>query len=156
MPLAPHFSEPATRITLPRPVMAGAALLAFCVIAFAGVARRTGFGREAAPVSVPLQARSLAFLDRSDGGVDVVDPVTHRAVTELPPGNGGFVRGILRALVRERRAFGPVAGPPFVLTRWRDGRLTLDDPATRRRLELTSFGSDNAAVFDGLLTRAER
>jgi putative photosynthetic complex assembly protein len=78
---------------------------------------------------------------------------TRRTVVEVEPGTGGFIRGVLRALVRERRLSGTGAEPPFTLTRWRDGRLTLDDSATGRRLELTSFGPDNAAVFADLLAR---
>jgi hypothetical protein len=29
---------------------------------------------------------------------------------------------------------------PFVLTLWRDGRLTLDDPSTGDNVEISSFG----------------
>jgi putative photosynthetic complex assembly protein len=100
-----------------------------------------------------VATRTLTFLDREDGGVSVVEPTTGRSVAALPPGDGGFVRGILRALVRERRMNDVGSAPPFTLTRWADGRLTLDDSATGRRLELTSFGPANEAVFDSLLRR---
>jgi len=38
-----------------------------------------------------------------------------------------------------------------VLTRWADGRLTLEDPETERRLYLGPFGSDNVKIFVELL-----
>jgi putative photosynthetic complex assembly protein len=153
MPLEPHFSgEPEPRIKLPRPVLAAAAGLALSVIILAGVARRTGIGADPPPTSTRVASRSLTFVDREDGGVGILDPATGAVVDEVPPGGGGFVRGVLRALVRERRLSGGVAADsPFVLTRWRDGRLTLDDATTGRRLELTSFGTTNAAVFRALL-----
>ena len=40
---------------------------------------------------------------------------------------------------------------PFRLTRWSDGRLSLDDPATGRRIELDAFGPTNTAVFAHLM-----
>lgn len=155
MPLTPHFPEDASegRINLPRPVMLAAAAIALLVIVLAGVSRRTGVGHAGTPVSTPVATRTLTFVDRPTGGVGVVEASTRRTVAEVEPGSGGFVRGILRALVRERRANGAGMETGFTLTRWRDGRLTLDDSTTGRRLELTSFGPDNEAVFADLLMR---
>ena len=155
MALTPHFGDDGSEgaIRLPRPVLVAAAGLALAVIVLAGVASRTGVGKDAPPASVPVATRTLTFIDRESGGVGVIDAATRRTVAEVAPGTGGFVRGVLRALVRERRQSGTGAEPPFTLTRWRDGRLTLDDSATGRRLELTSFGPDNAAVFADLLAR---
>ena len=155
MALTPHFSDDGSEgvIRVPRPVLVAAAGLALTVIVLAGVARHTGAGKDEPPVSVPVATRTLTFIDQESGGVSVIDASTRRTVAEVAPGTGGFVRGVLRALVRERRLSGTGTAPPFTLTRWRDGRLTLDDSATGRRLELTSFGSTNAAVFDDLLTR---
>ena len=41
--------------------------------------------------------------------------------------------------------------PPFRLARWSDGRLTLEDPTTGRRIELGAFGPTNAEVFAELM-----
>ena len=41
--------------------------------------------------------------------------------------------------------------PPFTLTAWRDGELSLTDTATGRSIELTAFGSTNRAAFAALL-----
>jgi putative photosynthetic complex assembly protein len=110
----------------------------------------------ARPKGMPARSVVLAFEDRADGAV----VVRRRAAQELPavvlaPGTGGFIRGVLRGLVRERRlqqssAVGPDA-QPFVLESWRSGRLTLTDTATQRTLELRAFGSTNAAAFEQLL-----
>ena len=35
----------------------------------------------------------------------------------------------------------------FRLTRWADGRLSIEDPTTRESYELEAFGSTNEAVF---------
>ena len=69
----------------------------------------------------------------------------------LPPGTNGFIRGVLRGLARDRKLQRIGTEPPFRLTRWVDGRLSLDDPATGRRIELGAFGPTNAAAFAGLL-----
>lgn len=161
MSITPYFPPEAQdrEVIVPRPVLLAAAALAVTVILLAGVSHRTGVGRDAAPLSRAVATRPLDFVDQPDGGVLVVDPGTGRDVAVLEPGTGGFVRGVLRALVRERRQSGVSGaddGPGFVLTRWQDGRLTLDDAATGRRIELTSFGSANQAAFAALLTAPAR
>ena len=40
---------------------------------------------------------------------------------------------------------------PFVLTRYEDGRLVLDDPATKASVTISSFGPTQIAAFDTLL-----
>jgi hypothetical protein len=50
----------------------------------------------------------------------------------VEPGTQGFLRGALRALVRERRQHGLGDEQPFRLLAHPDGRLTLEDPATGR------------------------
>ena len=42
------------------------------------------------------------------------------------------------------------------MTGYADGRLTLDDPATKRHIELEAFGSTNALAFAKILTAAGR
>ena len=78
----------------------------------------------------------------------------------LPPANwsswsttqgGGFIRGVLRGVARDRKMRGIGAQPPFALTLWRDGSLSLTDTATGREVELGGFGADNRAVFVALL-----
>lgn len=72
-------------------------------------------------------------------------------VAVIPPGTNGFLRGSLRGLARERKRQGIGAGPAFRLVRWADGRLTLEDPATRRVIDLAAFGPTNSGAFADLL-----
>ena len=137
---------------LPRPLRVATVTLAVLTIALAGAARLTGGGHVALPGAVPVETRSLLFADRADGGVSVRDARTGASVAELAPGEGGFVRGALRALARTRRGHGVGAAAPFHLTRWRDGRLTLADPTTGGHVELAAFGSVNLAAFAPLLS----
>lgn len=99
--------------------------------------------------------RDLLFTDRADGGVIVTDARSGQAIGELAPGEDGFIRGALRGLVRERRIGGIGQEAPFRLTGWSDGRLTLEDPATRTRLDLAAYGTTNAEAFARFLTTKE-
>lgn len=100
-----------------------------------------------APVSM---TRTLHFADRTDGAIDVTEAGSGALVQRIE-GEQGFVRGTLRGFARERRArsVGPEA--PFELVLHTDGRLTLIDPSTGRRVDLESFGPTNLAEFARLL-----
>ncbi len=150
----------------PRPVLIAAGVLAVATIIGAGVARRTGAGHVEPPRSSVAASRDLWF-DDAPGGVVIVR--THTAagvdstVATLHSGEGMFVRGTLRALARGRRlgasatdadAATAVSHAPFRLTRYADGRLTLDDSSTGAHLELRAYGPTNAAAFAGLLPAA--
>lgn len=106
-------------------------------------------------VPVAVAQRELHFTDRADGGVAITEAQTGRAIGTLEPGEGGFVRGTVRGLVRERRREDIGTVIPFRLTAWQSGQLTLEDQATGRRLDLTGFGQTNAAAFARLLTNRE-
>jgi putative photosynthetic complex assembly protein len=76
-------------------------------------------------------------------------------VDVLAPGTYGFVRVAMRGMARDRKIHGVGPTPPFMLTRWSDARVTLDDPNTGRRLDLGAFGRPNAEAFERLLVRGE-
>jgi len=100
-----------------------------------------------------VQARDLRFLDSADGSVRVVDASGKAPDAVIAPGsNQGFIRGVLRGLARDRRMRHLDDGPPFRLALWRNGRLSLQDRATGRTIELDSFGADNRAAFARLLS----
>lgn len=134
---------------LPRAQLLAAGLLVAAVLLSVATVRLSGV-----PVHQPdapaLATRHLAFEDRADGGVAVVD-VQQQRVVEVVHGEAGFLRGALRALARERAKRGVGPGAPFDLVARADGRLTLLDPSTGERLDLESFGPTNAAVFARLL-----
>jgi len=141
---------------IPRaPIVAAGVLVLVSLLAVAG-ARMAGLAtnssvRAGEPVTAVVEAR---FEDREDGAVVVREAVTGRVLSVAEPGTGGFLRGTLRALVRERRQHGLGAEQPFRIMAHPDGRLTLEDPATGRRMDLSAFGPSNAAVFARLLPTA--
>jgi putative photosynthetic complex assembly protein len=81
----------------------------------------------------------------------VSDSRTERQVALIQPGVGGFVRGVLRGLARDRISRRIGDAPPFRLSQAVDGHLSLKDTATGRLIDLESFGSDNRAAFMRLL-----
>jgi putative photosynthetic complex assembly protein len=136
--------------TIPRAALLAAGAMIVGTIVLAAVARSTGLGTvRLAPVAA-VTVRELRFLDAPDGSVAVLGS-DGAQVAALAPGTNGFARGVLRGLARERRREGIGTGPAFRLTRWADGRLTLDDPTTARHVDLDVFGPTNAAAFARLL-----
>jgi putative photosynthetic complex assembly protein len=112
-------------------------------------------GRITGPTSEPERGRAVAtrdlrFEDRADGAVLIYDG-NSTTPFEVVEGQNGFLRGTLRGLARTRRSEGLDSSRPFHLVAWSDGRLTLDDPATGRHVELEAFGSTNAGVFAHML-----
>lgn len=151
---AHHHDDP----TVPRGVLIAVAGLLCATMALAGA---TSFGlvprsadpeasRAAAHVA-PAQQRSLRFADRADGAVVVSDAVTGDVVSIVPFGEGGFVRATLRRLARARAIAGVGAEPPFTLTRWDNGALSLSDPATGATAEIYGFGADHVRAFAVML-----
>jgi len=132
---------------IPRPLLLGAAAMVVVSLALVAYVRVNGI-----PATVVLDEgpptvwRHLHFADRNDGAVEVSDAKSGRVI-EVLHGEQGFVRGTLRGLAQERlrRGFGPER--PFELQVSAAGRLMLFDPATERRVDLESFGRDNALVF---------
>lgn len=135
---------------IPRPAIFGALALVVVTILAAAGARLTGLGTVEVPPSVAVDSRELAFEDAADGSV-VVRDAAGEVLYVVEPGTNGFLRGVLRGLARDRKLRGIGPEPAFVLTRWADGRLTLEDPQTERRLYLGPFGSDNVKIFVTLL-----
>jgi len=145
------MSDPFEGHAVPRvPLAAAGALVLVSLLAVASM-RLAGAPPLAVAPSPVTAERQLHFSDASGGGVDVTDSRSGRQIAHLVPGADGFIRATLRSLVRERRLqqLGPEA--PFVLSSHVDGRLTLADPATGRRVNLEAFGPDNAGAFARLL-----
>jgi putative photosynthetic complex assembly protein len=115
-------------------------------------------GRDTAPqIRVEQQvaivkARDFRFADRQDGALIATDAQSGDIALILEPGsNSGFIRGVMRGLMRERMLHKVARDGPVTVTQWADGALTLTDPSTGRILELGSFGHTNRASFAQLL-----
>ena len=136
---------------IPKAVLIAAGGLLVFTMVVAGTARITGNNHVILPQTQVVASRDLTFTDQGDGGIEIADAVTGRHVTTVVPTTGGFLRGIMRGLVREHRLNDLAPGSAFRLTRWADGRLSIEDPTTHERFELEAFGPTNEAVFARLL-----
>ncbi len=111
----------------------------------------------AARVPEPMQVvemRALRFVDSSDGRVNVLEPQAdgaERLIHVFQPGDGGFVRGLMRSLARARRASGIGDEVPFTLMQLANGSILLEDPATGQRIDLQAFGPASIESFQALL-----
>ena len=140
--------HPATEHLSRWPIVAACGFVVASVVVVAAV-RLSGM-----PIKTPdaavAQSRMLHFVDHQDGSVAVVDASDGRLV-ETIVGQNGFVRGTLRGLTRERKRESIGQEQPFTLVAHVDGRLTLLDPATGRRIDLESFGPTNEREFARML-----
>jgi putative photosynthetic complex assembly protein len=151
------MSDPFTDRPFPKGALFGAAALV-CVSLFGvAAARLSDVGVTRMPEAAAVATRQLRFEDRDDGAVAVYDVGDQdRLVELLPPGTNGFLRGVMRGLARERRRQGAGSLPPFELTRWADGRLSIKDPVTGQHVNLEVFGPTNTSVFVQLLNAGQR
>ena len=150
------------RDMLPHGTVALAGAMALFALGSAAIVRIAHIPPTASPAALraaqhiaPVASRDLRFLDRSDGAVLIEDARTGGTAAVIKPGEKtGFIRGVMRGLARERKLRGLGDAPPFNLTLWRDGELSLTDSATGRTIELTAFGTTNRAAFAALLPQA--
>jgi putative photosynthetic complex assembly protein len=138
----------------PRGALLGAGALVALSLVLVAVVRISGADISQMPPSSAIAERDVRFEDRTDGGVAVYDARSNELLQVLPPGSNGFVRATMRGLARDRRSRGVGATVPFHLAASADGRLTLEDLATGRRVELEAFGHTNANIFAGFLRAA--
>ncbi len=149
-----HHHDP----TVPRGALVAASMLLAFTLALTGAvtwglipqSANPDMSRAAANVA-PLEERNLVFSDREDGALVVRDADSGETVTVVAFGEQGFVRATLRRLARVRIAQGIGSEPPFVLTRWENGALSLRDPETGKRAEIHGFGADHSAAFAAML-----
>ena len=140
--------------TVPRGALLAVGALLIATVGGAAAARLTASSAPAA-APVAVTAADLRFADRPDGAIRVSD-AGGATVGVVAPGTGGFVRGVMRGLARDRRSRGLDAAVPFRLSRDAAGRLWLQDPATGRLVDLEAFGADNRAAFAAFLPKGPR
>jgi putative photosynthetic complex assembly protein len=149
-------SDPFADRPFPRGALLGAAALVGVSLIAVASARLSDVGVTHMPQAAAVVTRNLRFEDRADGAVAVYDAAQGDQLVELlPPGTNGFLRGVMRGMARERRREGIGAMPPFELTRWSDGRLSMQDPKTGVHVNLEVFGPTNVGVFVHLLNATQ-
>ena len=138
-------------IVVPRGVLIAAGIVMLFSIGLAGAARQAHLAAPAAPKAPPKAMVEVRFHDAPDGTIRMLDAVDGRELAVVPARSDGFIRGVLRGMFRTRKLESMDRDARFRLAREADGHLTLEDPQTTRRIELDSFGPDNAAAFARLL-----
>ena len=136
----------------PRGTLLLAALAIALSLTAAVVGRITG-AANSEPTARMVLSRDLLFKDRSDGAVVVFDAANRSApIAIVAPETNGFLRATMRGLARQRLRQDADIDVPFRLTEYADGRLTMEDPTTGRRVEMEAFGITNEEAFARLLT----
>jgi len=138
----------------PRLALIAAAILMGGSIAAAAagrMAQSNSAETEARQTMKPLAARDLTFFDMENGAVEVRDTFGEKVLYVVAPGTNGFIRGVMRGMARNRRAHELGQEEAFRLAEWPNGRLTLEDLATGKRIELGAFGAENRVAFAQLL-----
>ncbi len=145
------MSDPFEGRPFPRAVLIGAALLMGFVILAAVLVRVTGVGGTQTPLPPVLESRELVFLDNGDGTTTVRIAGNNGTLAELKSYADDFVLGVMRGMVRERRAQDAPLDAPYLLSLREGGLLLFEDPLTSRRIDLRAFGPTNTAAFARLL-----
>ena len=125
-------------------------LVAFS-LALATFARLTDRPLEAEPVDGRITRERMIRIFADMGGAARVLDDSGTLIADLPSSEGGFIAGVWRAVVFERRKAGVDPDSPVRLMRFSDGRLALRDETSGTRIELLGFGADNVAAFARLL-----
>ncbi len=146
------MSDPFNNQAFPKGAMlALVGLVIFSLVAVV-IAQRSGF-KTGVPddASLIVDQLDLRFADVGGGTVAVYDAGSSTQLLTLEPGTENFIRGVIRGMARERRSLRLGAEIPFRLARHDNGRLTLEDLATGRLIDLQAFGATNADSFGHLL-----
>ena len=111
----------------------------------------TGIGTVKDSFGKPIAIRDIIITAIDNNAVQVVDAHTSQIIQTYENGEGGFVRGSMRALKRVRASSDAANTQPYRIIRWENGAVSLSDTVTGQRYYLNAFGPDNAAAFAALL-----
>ncbi len=149
-----HHAEPFPKAML---VLAGAlvggALLMTAAIRLTGTPPQSSPTLERAAAKVAaVKSRDLSFADQADGSLRIVDISTGKLAGEVARGSeSGFIRGLMRGLMRNRQQRGVGVAPPFRLTKWANGQISITDSTSGYVTDLSAFGDTNRAAVEALL-----
>ena len=105
---------------------------------------------------VPIVARaSLTVIDGEGGAVVIQHLESMEPLATYAAGEGSFVRGVMRTLVRERVSRSIKSEPIFVLELTAAGGLILLDELTGYWIAIEAFGPDNYREFRALFDLAQ-
>ncbi len=135
------------------PVAMVRALFALVLLVLAMVSYSVLSGRplESTPPVSPVKREALFYLGSDMSGAVTVLDANGTLVADLSPDDGGFISGVHRVILFERRKVGHAPDGPVLVQAYENGRMAILDPTTGWRADLMGFGADNAAAFAKLL-----
>ena len=138
-----HHENTAPRV----PLMLAGGLVVLTLLGVAWQQRVVNPSAEPVAAAALVSERFLQFVDQADGSVVVVGMPDARELDVIGQGEGNFLRGTLRGLVRERRLNDASMEIGFAVRRYADGAIVISDLATGRDIDLRAFGPINANEF---------
>ena len=108
------------------------------------------------PVSNIVASVTLAVLDGDNGAVKVLTAFDSSEVRTYGPGEGSFLRGVIRTLVRERAARNIESAPTFDLELTDRGGLILVDQTTGYWIAIEAFGPTSYQEFRAIFDQANQ
>ena len=124
--------------------------LALAVLVAVAAARLSGVEPSATPHQAEITASRTVTL--VGGGAQAVTVLDETGAVLVDLAHGGFVTVIQNGLQRARLVAGVDQDLPIRLVAYANGRLTAEDPHSGYSVELGSFGADNRAAFERLMT----
>ena len=100
-----------------------------------------------------VASRELHFYDTSDGKILITDK--NGVSISVVGGEGGFMRAVMRSLAKDRITLGVGPEQPFNLVANQKGLISIVDPVTGNKVDVSSFGQTNAEIFTNLLLSSE-
>lgn len=155
MTTTPHHAQIPLRhedsATLAPPILIkGLFGMALAVLIAVGAARLMGVEPSAVPPVAEITAsRTLTLVG---GGAQAVTVLDDSGAVLADMAHGGFVTVIQNGLQRARLVAGVDQSLPIQLIAYANGRLTAVDTYSGWSVELGSFGADNRAAFERLMT----
>ncbi len=127
-------------------------LLVLLVVAIF-IYRELGLHKQPTDNSEVIASRNLHFYDTAKGQILITDE--NGMEISVVGGEGGFMRAVLRSLAKERIAKGVGPEKPFKLQANQNGIVTITDPVTGSKVDVSSFGKTNSEIFTILLPSLE-
>lgn len=130
-------------------LMFGLALVSVALVAYARITDRPLVG---VPTQPPIVAERVVFLaPGAERGSYVITDEAGEKLVASSDRKAGFVGAIGQAIERRRQVQRSDMAAPLTLVRRETGRIDIIDDASDFSIELHGYGSDNVAVFAGLL-----
>ncbi|MEQ5871671.1 pullulanase [Sagittula sp. NFXS13] len=149
-----HAAPPThDRDLVPRMMVRAMLALVLTVLTVVTIARVTGQPLIATlPEGKIIIQREIVLSGDMSGAARVHAP-DGTLIAVLSPEEGGFISGVYRVLLHERKKTGVAPDAPVLLLQKDTGRLEIHDPSTGWRADLMGFGADNAKAFARLLAQ---